>query len=185
MSPASVMVRELILDAAINELKGASVGAFTLKKVAARAGVEASTIQQLWPNTPELFAATIASYAARHLPVVPDTGTLYGDLLEYATSYADMVNTPTGRRLLDSLIVRPSDWDVAGSREAYVKSQHNWAAAIVQRGIDRGECCPTTDAGRTVDSLTLTVCLPVLIYDRPITADDCEYATKLVLRGIS
>lgn len=178
-------MRELILGAALDELKGVNAAAFTLEKVAARAGVAASDIRELWPNTPELFTATIASYTARHLPFVPDTGTLNGDLLLYATSYADMVNTPTGRRLLDSLIVRPSDWDVAGSREAYFKSRHGWAAAIVERGIERGECSPATDAGRTIDTLTLTVCLPVLIYDRPITPDDCEYAVELVLRGIS
>ena len=41
------------------------------------------------------------------------------------------------------------------------------------------------DTGRTIDTLTLSVCLPVLIYDRPITPDDCEYAVRLVLRGIS
>ena len=140
---------------------------------------------QFWPNTPELFAATVTSYASRHLPEVPDTGTLYGDLLQYATAYADMVNTPTGRRLLDSQIVRPSDWDLAGAREEYFSSRHRWAAAIVARGIDRGECSPATDPGRTIDTLTFTVCLPVLIYDRPITVDDCEYAVALVVRGIS
>jgi AcrR family transcriptional regulator len=179
------VIRELILDAALDELKVTNGATFTLEKVAARAGVETRTVQQLWPNTPELFAATIMSYSSRHLPVVPDTGTLYGDLLLYATSYAEMVNTPTGRRLLDSLIVRPTDWDLAGAREAYFKSRHDWAAVIVRRGIERGECSPTTDTGRTIDTLTLSVCLPVLIYDRPITPDDCEYAVRLVLRGIS
>lgn len=185
MTETSAMIRELILDAAIDELKGSNVSAFTMEKVAARAGVAPGTIQQIWPNTPELFAATVGSYASQHLPGIPDTGTLHGDLLLYANSYAEMVNTPTGRRLLDSLIVRASDWDLAGSREAYFKSRHGWAAAIVQRGIERGECSPATDPGRTIDSLTLSVCLPVLIYDRPVTPEDCEYAVQLVLRGIS
>lgn len=178
-------MRELILDAALDELKRSNAASFSLQRVAVRAGVEARDIQQWWPNTPELFAATVNSYTEQHIPFVPDTGTLFGDLLLYATSYADMVNTPTGRRLLDSLIVRPSDWDVAGSREAYFKNRHGWAAAMVQRGIQRGECSATTDPGRTIDTLTMTVCLPVLIYDRPITPDDCEYAVQLVLRGIS
>ena len=179
------MMRQLILGAAVDELKVSNLANFTLDKVATRAGVPPRTIQQFWPNTPELFAATVTSYASRHLPELPDTGTLYGDLLQYATAYADMVNTPTGRRLLDSQIVRPSDWDLAGAREEYFTSRHRWAAPIVSRGIDRGECSPMTDPGRTIDTLTLTVCMPVLVYDRPITVEDCEYAVQLVVRGIS
>lgn len=182
---ASSMTRDLIIDAAIDELKINNLANFSIEKVAARAGVEPHAVRQLWPSTPDLFAATMTSYTSQHLPVSPDTGSLYGDLMLYANAYADMVNTPTGRRLLDSLIVRPNDWDLAGTREAYFKSRHGWAAAIVQRGIDRGECDPLTDPGRTIDMLTVMVCLPVLVYDRPVTLDDCEYAVQLVLRGIS
>ncbi len=176
---------DLIIDAAIDELRINNLATFSIEKVAARAGVEPHAVRQLWPSTPDLFAATMTSYTSQHLPVAPDTGALYDDLLLYANSYADMVNTPTGRRLLDSLIVRPSDWDLAGTREAYFKSRHEWAATIVQRGIDRGECAPTTDPGRTIDILIMMVCLPALVYDRPVTPDDCEYAVRLVLRGIS
>jgi AcrR family transcriptional regulator len=182
---APFMTRDLILGAALDELKINNLATFTIEKVAARAGVEPHTVRQLWPSTPDLFAATMMSYTAQHLPGILDTGTLYGDLMLYANGYADMVNTPTGRRILDSLIVRPNDWDLAGAREAYFRSRHEWASEIVQRGIDRGECPPATDPRRTIDSLTMIVCLPVLVYDRPVTPDDCEYAVQLVLRGIS
>lgn len=177
-------LQQVILSAAVDELAGGSFAAFSLERVATRAGVEPRTIRQVWPNTPELYAATVTSYTGQHIPFLPDTGSLYGDLLDYASAYADMVNTPTGRRLLDSLIVRPNDWDMAGTREAYFKSRNGRAAAIIQRGIDRGECDPATDPGRAIDILTLVVCLPVLVYDRPVTLDDCEYAVQLVLRGI-
>lgn len=179
------MTPDLILGAALDQLKISNLASFTIEKVAARAGVAPQAVRQIWPSTPDLFAATMTSYTSQHVPVVLDTGTLAGDLLLYANAYAEMVNTPTGRRLLDSLIVRPSDWDLVGTREAYFKSRHGWATEIVQRGIDRGECSPATDPGRTIDSLTMMVCLPVLVYDRPVTPDDCEYAVQLVLRGIS
>jgi hypothetical protein len=35
-----------------------------------------------------------------------------------------------------------------------------------------------------IETLTLAVCLPVLIYDRPITADDCRCAVDMVMHGI-
>lgn len=177
--------RDLILDAAIDELRINNLATFTIEKVAVRAGVEPHAVRQLWPSTPDLFVATMTSYTAQHLPGVLDTGTLYGDLLLYANGYAAMVNTSTGRRILDSLIVRPTDWDLAGTREAYFKSRHEWASEIVARGINRGECAPATDPSRTIDVLTMMVCLPVLVYDRPVTPEDCEYAVQLVLRGIN
>lgn len=179
------MFREYILSAALDELKVGNAATFSLHKVATRAGVAARTVQQVWPNTPELFAATVTSFTSQHLADFPDTGTLYGDLLRYAMSCADIVNTPTGRRLVDSLIVRPNDWNLAGSREAFFASWHSGAVEIIERGIERGECAPATDPRRTIDTLTLTVCMPVLIYDRPVTADDCEYAVQMVFRGIS
>lgn len=183
-------MREQIMHAALAELTASNVvmsgaAAFTLEKVAARAGIEARAVRRWWPNSPALFADTMTSYAAQHLPEAPDTGTLRGDLFDYAVSYARMANTPLGRRLVDSVISRPSDWDVMGVRQAYLEARRKFAARIVQRGIERGECAPTTDPGRLIETLTLAVCLPQLVYDRSITVDDCEYAVELVLHGIA
>ena len=178
------MTRELILDAAVDELGISRAAGFSIEKVAARAGVEPSAVQRWWPNSPALLADTVASYTSRHAPTAPDTGTLHGDLLEFAMSYVELVSTPMGRRVLDAMILRPGDWDVMGVREAHLESRRDFAAVIVRRGIERGECSPDTDPGRMIETLTLAVCLPVLIYDRPITADDCRYAVDMVMHGI-
>ncbi len=179
------MTRELILRVAADELGVSRAAGFSIEKVAARAGVEPSAVQRWWPNSPALLADTINSCAARHTSTVPDTGTLQGDLLEYALCYAEMVRTPTGRRVLDAIIARPGDWDVTDVREAYLESRRKFAEVIVQRGIDRGECGQGTDPGRLIETLTLAVCLPVLIYDRPITVDDCRAAVHMVMYGIA
>lgn len=178
------MTREAILDAAVDELGISRVGGFSIEKVAARAGVKPSALRRWWPNSPALLAETVA-YTARDPQTAPDTGTLRGDLLEYALAYAQMVGTPIGRRVLDAMIVRPGDWDVMGVREAYLQARRDFAAVMVQRGIDRGECGTGTDPGRLIETLTLAVCLPVLVFDRPITAEDCRYAVEMVMNGIT
>ena len=179
------MVRELILRVAADELGVSRAAGFSLEKVAARAGVEPSAVQKWWPNSPALLADTLTACTSGYAQTVPDTGTLHGDLLEYALSYAAMVSTPMGRRVLDAMIARPGDWDVMDVRDAYLESRRQFAAVIVQRGIDRGECRPGTDPGRLIETLTLAVCLPVLIYDRTITDDDCRSAVDIVTHGIA
>jgi AcrR family transcriptional regulator len=175
--------REMVLYAAVAELAAKNVGDFNLEGVAARAGIDTHTVKQLWANTPELFTAALIEFGDRYIPI-PDTGTLRGDLLEYSKSYAMSVNSPIGRRLLDALIVKPKDWDVAGSRETFLDGRHERITAIVRRGIERGECAADTDPVLLIDMLGACLCTPLLFYDLPVTGEHCEYVVDLVLNGI-
>ena len=87
-------------------------------------------------------------------------------------------------RRLDAVIVSPRDWDVAGSRAGYVDGRNDQAIAIVSRAVERGECAPGTDPVRVADLLGAGLCLPVLLYDRPINDADCEFVVGTVLNGI-
>lgn len=170
--------------AAVAELAAKNVGAFTLEGVAARAGLDVLAVKQLWPNTPELFAAALIEFGNQYMPI-PDTGTLRGDLLEYSRSYAATVNSPIGRRLLDSLIVSPKDWDLSGSREAFLEGRHQRITAMIRRGIERGECDPDTDPVLVIDLLGACLCTPVLFYDDRVSDQHVEYVVDFVLHGVS
>ena len=176
--------RQWVLDAAVEELTVTGVGAFTLDGVAARTGIDAGAIQQVWPNTPALFAAAMRMFGDRHIPI-PDTGTLAGDLLQYARAYAETVNSSTGRRMLDAMIVRRKDWDLTESRTTFLTGRESRIGVIVRRGVDRGQCPPDTDPALTIDMLGIGLCLPVLYYDRPITDDHCQYVVATLLNGIN
>lgn len=177
-------LRDAILDAAIQELAGKKVSHFTLEGVAARAGVPVPVVRDIWANTPDLMAAALRAFAERKLPI-PDTGTLRGDLLAYARSYAATVNTAEGRRVLDSLIVRPTDWEMPGPRTTFLESRISRIGLIIARAVQRGECSPDIDAARFIDQLGIGLCLPVLWYDREVTDEDCEYVVDLLLNGIA
>ena len=176
--------RQLVLEAAVDELSTGSVGSFTMERVAARAGVDVGTVRQMWPNTPELFTEVMKFYGDRHIPI-PDTGTLHGDLLAYARSYAASVNTTTGRRLLDAVIVKRADWDLTDSRATFLAGRASRIAVIVERGIQRGECPADTDPALTIDMLGTGICLPVLYYDQPVSDEHCQYVVRTLLTGIT
>ncbi|MGI9125285.1 MAG: TetR-like C-terminal domain-containing protein [Mycobacterium sp.] len=175
--------RERILDVALAELAVKGVD-LTLEGVAARAGVDTGVVKQIWANTPEVYTATILEFGRRSVGI-PDTGTLRGDLLDYARSYADLVNSPIGRRLIHAVLVSPRDWDLSDARSAFAAERNNRRTVIVRRGIERGECSPETDPARFMELLGGCLCLSVLYYDRPISEADCDSVVDLLLYGIA
>lgn len=177
-------VRDAVLEAAVRELAGRKLAGFTLDGVADRAGLPVHVVRDLWPNAPDLLAATLRAYGERNFPV-PDTGSLRGDLLAYSRAFAATLNTPEGRRLLDSLIVRPTDWEMPGPRSNFMESRVSRIGVIISRAIERDECPPGTDPARLIDHLGMGICLPVLWYDRAVTDEDCEYVVDLLLNGIT
>jgi len=174
---------ERILDAALAELAVKRIGAFTLDGVAARMGVDPQVIQQTWPNTPELLSAALEAFAQRNIPI-PDTGTLRGDLLGFARSYAQTLNTPVGRRVLDAVMVKPGDWELDGSRAVFLEGRVSRFAPAFDRAIARGECPPGIDPALTIDMLGIGLCLPVLYYDKPVADEHCVYVVDTLLHGI-
>lgn len=176
--------RTLILDAAVAELAARNLGGFSLKGVAARAGLPEVAIKQIWQNTPQLLSAAMAAFRERHMPI-PDTGTLRGDLLQFAKSYADAVNTPAGRRVMEALLISTKDWDPADSRAAFLSGRQDRIAVVIARGVQRGECRPDTDPNRLVDVLAAYLCTSVMFYDRQITDEDCHYVVNLLMDGIA
>lgn len=70
-----------LLDAAWAELTERGYAAFTIDAVAQRAGTSKPVVYRRWPGKEELVRAAIRHASAKSVRVVPDTGTLRGDLL--------------------------------------------------------------------------------------------------------
>ena len=172
-----------VLNAAIAELAGTNAGVVTMVAVAKRAGVAVQDIKRTWANTPELLTAALMSYGQRSLPF-PDTGSLRGDLLGYSKSFADEMNSPDGRRLLDALLVTPKDWDMGGWRSAFIAARRDRLSAALRPAVDRGELRPDVDPVGVVDLLLAGLRVPLQLYDRPITDADCEFVVDTLLSGI-
>lgn len=176
--------RQRILDATLAELTVKRIASLTLQGVAVRAGVDEQTIRQMWPNAPELVSAALWEFGEQHMPI-PDSGTLRGDLLGFARSYAKTANSPIGRRVLNAVIVKPEDWELTGARAVFLEGRVGRFDAIVHRGIARGECPPGTDPVLTIDLLAIGLLLPVLYYDKPITDEHCVHVVETLLHGIA
>ncbi|MET0403686.1 MAG: TetR/AcrR family transcriptional regulator [Cystobacter sp.] len=85
-----------VLDATIEQLVAVGYAALRVEDVAARAGVNKTTIYRRWPTKPELVTAALRSITFERL-VIPDTGTLRGDLLEVGRHMATAMGSKEGR----------------------------------------------------------------------------------------
>jgi AcrR family transcriptional regulator len=136
-------LEEALLDAAWAELTERGYDDMTIDAVAVRAGTSRAVLYRRWPNKQELVLAALAHEVGKDVVVVPDTGSLRGDVIELLQQanklrvglVAALLTRlggfyhQTGRSLAD---IRKF---VQGDRDAVLEQ-------IIQRAIGRGEIQP-------------------------------------------
>lgn len=114
---------------AVEELLGeGSSDALTIPVVAARAGVHPTTVYRRWGSVAELLASVAASRFSGDI-VVPDTGSLRGDLEAWMVDVATDLADPDTLAVIRAAI---GAGEQAGC--ACVADRHAQLAAILERG---------------------------------------------------
>lgn len=147
---SAVVVRK-VLDAVVGELARAGYAGFRMDEVAARAGVNRTTVYRRWPNRRALVTDAVARMWApvRRHPL-PDRGALEPDLIEAFARRWTFGRRLEGRawaRLLDERL-SPDVRAIVGA--AIDERRAEWRA-IVTRAIARRELPPETDAQLVLD----------------------------------
>ena len=177
----SARVVDEVLRVTLEELGRAGYGALRVEEVAARSGVNKTTIYRRWPNKAALLAAAMAWLELT--PVVNNSGDVRADLIRTFIDQLERVNTELVRGVVRMLQYEQGDPDVdATMRE--VKERHT--APRVERlrlAIDDGEL------PRGVDVELLNEVMARAIYGRlsrlseVVTAEYIEAVVGLVLAG--
>jgi len=144
--------------------------ALTIPIVAARAGVHPTTVYRRWGSVGELLGAVAASRFSGDL-VVPDTGSLRGDLERWATDVAVDLADP------DVLALMRATIGAAGPEGGNVctADRHAQLAAMLEREASRGGDAP--DVERAADALLGPLYYRAVFTDRPA---EPEWARGLV-----
>lgn len=144
----------------------------TIPAVAARAGVHPTTVYRRWGSVGELLTA-VAEHRFSGGLVVPDTGSLRGDLERWATDVAQDLADP------DVLALMRATLGAGGylGANACVADRHEQIAAMLERERSRG------GAPLELDHVVDGVLAP--LYYRALFADgtaDPELPARLVAR---
>lgn len=146
-----------MLDAAMFELGHSGYHGFRMNEVAARAGVNKTTIYRRWPTRKALVMALV-DRLRRPLRerLLPNTGALETDLVEAFTRRSSVGRKIEGRAWARLLEERYRPEVEAMIKVAVGERRREWTAMVV-RGIDRGELPQRTDVQLVFDLIRAIV----------------------------
>lgn len=128
-----------MLEAALKELARSGYADFRMQAVAARAGVNKTTIYRRWPSRRALVEALVERMrASLRVRPLPDTGSLEGDLVEAFAQRSAVGNQVEGRAWA-RLLEERSQPEVEAIIGAAVNARRDQWRVMVRRAIDRGE----------------------------------------------
>jgi AcrR family transcriptional regulator len=164
--------RELeILEATLEVLDDVGYDLLTMDAVAARAKASKATLYRRWKSKPELVVAAIMAHKGE--PVVPDTGTLRGDLLEAYCGGPGGLNDPLAQSVLSAVVTamgRDPEFAEVYRRD-FVGPKIESSRAIYERARERGEVHPDVDLSVLAPALAGIVLHRVFLLGDTVTPD--------------
>jgi AcrR family transcriptional regulator len=183
--PRSDRAHRAILDATRELLVENGFSRLRLEHVAARAGVGKATIYRRWATREALVLELLMELAAPHIEI-EDVGDTHAELLA-ATTHAmrALTDTPFGpviRALLSHIACNPALGDPF--RAAVVQGRRDAVAAVMARGIARGDLRSDADADVATELLVGPVYFR-LMFGGELTPGFAERVVDAVSRGFS
>lgn len=134
-----------ILEATREELASVGYGALRIEDVAARAGVNKTTIYRRWPTKQELVAVALRSVTAERV-ISPNTGSLRGDLLGIGRHMAMVMSSAEGQALRRILIAEERNPEFTDIAQQLRESMDALPLPVIEAARARGEFVPGFDS---------------------------------------
>lgn len=154
----------------------------TVEGVAARAGVNKTTIYRWWPDKDALLGAAIVQSALLRFDV-PDTGSLRGDLSELVRRLVALMTGAASGVVVAALAAVASRSSLAWLAREFVTDRLAGERAVFERAVERGELSDSVDPELIVDLLAGAVWSRVMLRQSPVSDDFADQVVEVVLRG--
>jgi AcrR family transcriptional regulator len=165
-------LEEALLTAAWQELSGGGYARFTMEGVADRAGTSRPVLYRRWPDRWALALAAVRARMDRNPVVVPDTGSLRGDLIAYlregSAKRAEFIALFT-LQMTDFYAEAQST--PAEFRKQVIAGRFSQADEIYRRAVTRGEIDPARLTPRVRELAFDLLRNEMMLYLRPVPAD--------------
>jgi AcrR family transcriptional regulator len=171
-----------VLIATAEELSRVGYASLRVEDVAARSGVNKTTIYRRWPTKPELVGASLR--AVWETPEVTDTGSLKGDLLASLKKTAAFAMSPIGQGLTRVIQVERAHPELEPIARSMREDFRVFREVLVQRGIDRNELPATTDIRFVTDLVAAPIFYRLFTEGEAVDAAFIEGVIDVVLCGV-
>lgn len=166
----SSRVRAAVTAATFDLLDEVGYDRMQLTDVAARAGVNKSTVYRRWSTKADLVADLFIELAEAEAPT-PDTGSLARDLEELLREAVALLKRKRIRSVLGALISQTDDGSLARARSVFWADRVGRSSAIVARAVERGELPPDTDGDRFMHAVFGPVYLRLVVFGEDVDDD--------------
>lgn len=181
----SARVRAAVFGATLQLLVEKGFENLSIIEVAARSGVNASSIYRRWGNKVNLAVEAILSSEEGYVPI-PDTGSVRADLVQLLRELRTYHRSPEGRALAvvnASLAQHEGTPELKEARLKYWQAMFDRIDEIYRRAIRRGELNERVDTRFVTQVLIAPFFLRLLITGEELDERLPERMVDLVLSG--
>ncbi|MFM1723069.1 TetR/AcrR family transcriptional regulator C-terminal ligand-binding domain-containing protein [Rhodococcus sp. PAM 2766] len=173
--------RDLVLQTVVDELTVTPYAQLTVERIAEASGVHKTTLYRWWSGKPQLVADALA--ALMDTGPVPDTGSTRSDLVQWLTgTVRNYAETPLGvamPALISDLARTPEG--LGAFRGAFLAERRANCAAVIERGVARGDLPDHLDVDLFMDTLAGAVFYRQVVTGGLVDADLAERVVDLLL----
>ncbi len=183
-SRAQPSVRQAgILRAVIEELARSDYGGLTFDRVAARAGVNKTTVYRHWETKPDLVRAALSLVLQSVTPPV-SSGTLREDLMRVGRRMVEFATSFEGQSLARLRLLQHPEPELANIAKDLQARHIAQLAALGEAATSRGELPAGVDFKLVLDMLGGALHLRLFMKNEPV--DDVLIAriVDILLRGV-
>jgi AcrR family transcriptional regulator len=155
-----------------------------MEDIAARAGVNKSTLYRRWGSRERLLADALAASSGQQVPI-PDTGSLRGDLQALALRVRDAVVAPSTRVLMTALAAGREGDDLAGVGRDFWEHRLAAARPIVERAVARGELPRDSEPDELIVRVVGPIWFAVFGPGHPVDDAFVVRTIDIVIRGLT
>ena len=148
--PRSVQSHQAMLKATLELLSEVGYEGMSLEAIATRAGVGKTTIYRRYSGKAELVADAIERI--REEVIIPDTGSLWGDLDTLIENAAQITLSQTVAMIISSASQNPEFAQIYQAK--YLQPRRQAFATVIDRAKARQEVATHLDAGLVFDTMS-------------------------------
>ena len=163
----SARVRQAVFNATLELLADSAYSSLSIDTVAARAGVNKTTIYRNWPTKVDLILAA-AKERSDALIVTKSTGNPERDLVAFLRSVAENITSPPGRALVVATLNAADDPDVQRARDEFWRERFQAAGELILAAMRNSNSLIDSDVQLFTERLIAPLYLRLFITGAPL-----------------
>lgn len=172
-----------VLEATVQLLAAVGYTALRVEDVAARAGVNKTTVYRRYPTKQDLVRAALMAMTVERFPP-PDTGSLRGDLLAVTEFMAEFMRSAEGGCVSRVIFVDEIDPELRVIVEAIREANDAKPRVLFERAVKRGEIASAEHANMVARTLLGGIHNTIHVHREAVTPEYREKLVDMLLGGV-